>query len=130
MGLENPFSRGPSLKFLPQDGIKRYDVLYRYRLPGEHTWTVSKIGITARRKKDCEKRVVSFLSQKWRAEVEVMRVNLASQSDEMPVQTGDPVEVVTESEYEARREKTMEDTKDGLEERKAKLREQGLWIPP
>ena len=129
MGLENPFSRGPSLKFLPQEGIRRYDVVYRYRLPGEITWILGKIGMTARRKKDCERRVIGFISQKWRAEVEVLRVNLAPQGDEMPIQTGDPVEVVSDTEYQARTEKTMEDAKEGLEERKAKLREQGLWIP-
>ena len=124
--MKFPFTHGPSLKFLPQDGTKRYDVVYRYRMPGEHTWTVSKIGITARNKKHCEERVIRFISQKWRADVDVMRVNVAPQGDEMPVQTGEPVEVVSEVEYQARAEKALKDTE---EERKERLREQGLWIP-
>lgn len=125
MAVKFPWSRGPSIPFL--DNIATYRVEYRYRMPGEATWTKARIDMTARNKKHCYERTIRFISQKWRAEVEVIRVNLLTK--EMFLQTGDPVEQVSEDEYTKRTEKLMEDTKEGIEERKAKLREGGLWIP-
>jgi hypothetical protein len=119
---QNPFSKGPTLKFL--DSTRQFDVVYRYRLPGEATWTLGKIGMTARSPKDCERRCIQFLSQRHRAEVEVMKVTVSS--DEMPIQTGEPVKVASQGEYEAETEKALADTE---EERKENLRRKGFWLP-
>ena len=118
-------TKGPSIKFL--DSVRRYDVTYRYRLPGDVTWTTSTIGMTARSPEDCRARAISFVSRRWRAEVEVLTVKLeGGKGDEMPIQTGDPVKVVSEYEYEQAVSKIVEETKEGVEER---LRKQGFWLP-
>ena len=44
----------------------------------------------------------------------------------MPIQTGDPVKVVSEYEYEQAVSKIVDETKEGVEER---LRKQGFWLP-
>ena len=123
--MKLPFSKGPTLKFL--DSTRRYNVTYRARLPGADFWKQGTIGITARSEAHCRERVIRFVSSKWRAEVEVMKVELeGGKGDEMPLQTGEPVTTVSESEYEARTENALGQTE---EERKAGLRAKGLWIP-
>jgi aspartyl-tRNA synthetase len=68
---------------------------------------------------------VQFISQRHR-DVEVEFIRILNTSDEMPIQTGNPVETVSEQKYLEIREQTMEKTE---EERKERLRERGLWIP-
>ena len=123
MSEPSPWSKGPSMKFL--DGKRRYDCLYRHRKRGEFGWTESVIGITAEKPSDCERRVVQFISQRHR-DVEVEFIRILNVSDEMPIQTGNPVETVSQEKYDEIREQTMEKTE---EERKERLREHGLWIP-
>lgn len=123
--MKFPWSKGAAPRFL--DGIATYRVVYRARKRGEAEWTRGTIHMTARNKDHCYERVYKFVSQAHNHEVEVLRCNLVT--DEFTIQTGDPVEVVSQEEYEKRRDKTVEDAKEGLEERKAKLREQGIWLP-
>jgi hypothetical protein len=70
---DNPFSKGPALKFL--DSTRQFEVVYRYRLRGEAIWNLRKIGITARSPKHSERRCIEFISQRHdHRQVEVMRV--------------------------------------------------------
>lgn len=65
------WTKGPTSPLLD---AKRFVVRYRYRLPGERLWKQGKIQVVQRSEGGARARVIGFLSKRWRAEVEVYKV--------------------------------------------------------
>ena len=119
--MKFPWSKGPTSKYL--DGVKEYAVTYRYRKPAESKWTTATRYSVTRTEEEARKRCLSFLSQRG-YEADILRCKVSS--EEAPVQTGSPVEVVSDSEYASRMAKLDGEMKEGVQDR---LRSKGWWLP-
>ena len=119
--MKFPWSKGPTSKYL--DGVKEYAITYRYRKPGEFTWTTATIHSVRRSEQEARKRCLSFLSQRG-YEADILRCKVSS--EEAPIQSGETVEVVSDGEYASRMAKLDGDMKEGVQDR---LRSKGWWLP-
>jgi len=122
--MKLPWTKGPTAKF--REGIHAYEVSYRYRIRGTTSWTRSVLPrCVATSKDDAMRRTIGFLRKAHR-NIEVDLLHVKQLADEAPIQTGQKVETVSESEYESIQQEKAEKTEY---ERKEVLREGGLWIP-
>lgn len=117
------------------EGLARYVVRYRARMPGEADWTEYQIGdeytggIVCSSSDIAKQRVVGFISKRHRAEVDILDCWVAGR--EATLQTGSKVETVSAAEKQSRDEETRAKvTPKELADRKNDLAAQGFWMPP
>ena len=99
--IEKQWTPGPTHKLLD---ASRFEIVYRYRENEWDEWTVKSIGSTARTADDACKRTIKFLSERqpnWTVQL----VRVIDHGDEVEIETGQPVRLVSDNDFRAIKEK-------------------------
>jgi hypothetical protein len=102
--IEKVWTQGPTHKLLD---ASRFEIVYRYRENEWDEWRIKTIGSTARTAEDACKRTVGFLSKRhpnWTVQL----VDCIDRGDEVDIQTGQKVEVVSDQDYAAIKQRAEE----------------------
>ena len=102
--IEKVWTPGPTQKLLD---ASRFEITYRYRAAEWDEWTIKTVGSTARTQKDALERTIGFLSER-RPNWTVQLVDCIDHGDEVEISTGQKVELVSDNDFRAIKEKAEE----------------------
>lgn len=119
------WTQGPTAPFL-EKGMAWRKVTYRYRESFGDDWKIRSIDMLTRNVPDAHRRA-QFLAKARRWQVEVMKVEELSK--EAVLQTGKPVETVTQKQFEETKAKVEQELSENEKEIADELRSRGFWLP-
>ena len=112
--IEKGWTPGPTHKMLD---ASRFEIIYRYRENEWDSWKIATIGSTARTAEDAKQRTVGFLSKR-RPNWTVQLIHCIDRGNEVDINTGKPVELVSDNDFRALKEKVIAEMEEA--ERKEK----------
>ena len=99
--IEQAWTPGPTHKLLD---ASRFEITYRYRRNEWDEWKIKTIGSTARTQEDALEKTVGFLSKRqpnWTVQL----IDCIDHGDEVEINTGQPVALVSDNDFRAIRDK-------------------------